>query len=418
VNTKVRRHRWRAALAVCSLVGILSACSLQKQYGVPTHTVPVKGNCNTSRIEEIGAALPLSGTNGELGREYLDGIRLAVAQTNNTQGVTQKHACFELLYKDIGNNVHIGDRGVLDLVNSEVVQFLIAPFQSSVIQFTGSDLGLSGVPNTTASSLNAPHSQRNNYPYTFPTEASAEQQGLALASYAAKQNWRSVAVVKLGDPSGSEMFSSFKSAFENKGGNVVATATISTTKRFTASSLAPLRSAKPDALVVMGDTTQIGQALVARQQLAWTVPALSTENGADGSVVSQLTAAGKNGVAVLVPNRVVLPNSSGGASKAFRNQVARYLGVSTLPGSIIPYAEGYDGVMMMASAANSINNTSPGNIQTYLENANYQGILAAYNYTSSFHSGLKASDLQVAQLDWLNNGLFQSPPKTRTTAKL
>jgi branched-chain amino acid transport system substrate-binding protein len=415
VKREVRRHHWRAVVAVCSLVGLLSACSLQKHYGVVTHTVPVKGTCNTSRIEELGAALPLSGVDGELGREYLQGVKLGVQVTNDSQGVTSKHACFELLYKDVDSNVHVGDQGVLDLVNGEVVQFLIAPFQSSVIQFTGPDLGLSGVPNVTFSSLNAPHLERNNYPYTFPTVAPADQQGIALASYAAKQHWQSVAVVRLGDPSGQEMASAFKSAFEGKGGNVVASTTISATKAFPDSKLAALRAAKPDALVVMGDTTQIGQALTARQHLGWSVPTLVTEQGADASVVSKLSAAGKDGVAVLVPNRVVLPNSSGSETEHFRNRVEHALGVSSLRGSIIPFAEAFDGVMMLAAAANSINSTSPGNMQTYLENANFQGVLTSYNYTSTHHQGVSASDLVVAQLNWLKNGLFQKPPKPKTT---
>jgi ABC-type branched-subunit amino acid transport system substrate-binding protein len=78
VSRNDRRSGWRAAIAVALLIGILSACTLQKQYGVPTHTVPVKGNCDTSRIDEVGAALPLSGPERALGQQYLTGIKLAV----------------------------------------------------------------------------------------------------------------------------------------------------------------------------------------------------------------------------------------------------------------------------------------------------------------------------------------------------
>jgi ABC-type branched-subunit amino acid transport system substrate-binding protein len=413
---KHRRHRWRAVLAACSLVGLLSGCTLSKHYGVNTTTVPVKGNCNTSRIEELGAALPLSGPDAALGKEYLDGVRLADTQINDTQGLTSKHACLELLYKDIGDNVHVGEQGVLDLVNSEVVQFLVAPFQSTVIQFTGSDLGLSGVPNTTFSSLNAPHQERNNYPMTFPTTAPDLVIGQALASYAAKQGWQTVAVAKLGDPAGQEQLASFKSAFEGKGGSISGTATISLTKHFTGSDLSRLRAGRPNALIVLGDTAQVGEALTARESLGWRVPTVVTSDGADASVVTQLNAPGKDGVSVLVPSRVVLPAKAKGPSDptavAFLRLLKRFLHVSTVRGSIVPYAAAYDGVEMLGAAVNSINSVSPGNLQTYLENANYQGVLASYNYTSTRHNGISApSQLAVAALSSLSDGFFHAAPK-------
>jgi ABC-type branched-subunit amino acid transport system substrate-binding protein len=416
VSRNDRRSGWRAAIAVALLIGILSACTLQKQYGVPTHTVPVKGNCDTSRIDEVGAALPLSGPERALGQQYLTGIKLAVFHANDTRGILSKHVCLELLYKNIDDNIHIGDRAVLDLVNSEIVTFLVAPFQSSVIKFTGSDLGQSGVPNTTFSSLNQTRN-RNNYPMTFPTQPDSSVQATVLASYARSQHWSTVAVAALSDPAGEQGLTEFKGDFTHDGGTVTGTVMIPRVGTLKASSLGVLQAGNPQALVVIGDTLQVGQALIARQQLNWSIPTLTTWVAADQAVVSQLAAAGKKGVFVLVPKAVVLPTNAKGPSDpsmvSFVKQLKKYLQVSSFSGSIIPYAEAYDGTLMLASAANSINSVSPANIQTYLENANYQGLLASYNYTSSRHTGVSPKQLTVAPLDTLSNGFFHYTPVKR-----
>jgi branched-chain amino acid transport system substrate-binding protein len=398
------------------MIVVLSACSVQKHYSVPTTALPVTGNCNTSRVDEIGAALPLTGPQAQLGTAYLDGVKLAVTHSNHSQGILMRHVCLELVYKDVGDNVHVGDRAVLDLVNGEVVTFLVAPFQSATIQFTGSDLGQAGIPNTTFSSLNQTR-DRNNYPMTFPTAPSASVQASKLASYAKGQHWSKVAVVALDDPAGQEIQSEFKSDFAHDGGSVVGSTPIDPNKPFTSAQLDALRADNPQALVVVGDTAQVGQPLIARQSAGWTVPVVVTADGADQSVVTHLSSAGMSGVSVLVPQNVVLspheqePTNWGG----FVTNLKSFLHVSTLRGSVIPYAQAYDGTMMLLFAANSINSVAPTNIQTYLENANYQGLLASYNFTSVEHTGVSAKDLTVANLDTLSNGFFHHTSTSNST---
>jgi branched-chain amino acid transport system substrate-binding protein len=397
------------------MIFLLSACSVQKHYSVPTTAVPVTGNCDTSRVDEIGAALPLTGSQAQLGNTYMDGVKLAVSHTNHSQGILMKHTCLSLVYKDVGDNVHVGDRAVLDLVNGEVVTFLIAPFQSSVIQFTGSDLGQSGIPNTTFSSLNQTR-DRNNYPMTFPTAPSASVQAAGLASYAKKQHWSKVAVVALDDPAGQEMQTEFKQDFAHDGRSIVGTSAIDPNKPFTSAKLDALRADNPQALVVVGDTAQVGQPLIARQATGWTVPVAVTADGADQSVVTHLGPAGTSGVSVLVPKNVVLsPNAQAPSNWGnFVPSLKSFLHVSKLQGSVIPYAEAYDGTEMLLSAANSINSVAPANIQTYLENANYPGLLASYNFTSVEHTGVSENQLTVANLDSLSDGFFHNTTSNST----
>lgn len=412
----MKRHRrllrTAAPLVVCALV--LSACSLQKHYGVSTHTYPVKGNCNTSRVDAIGAALPLSGAEAPVGKAYLTGVKMAVTQVNDSHGIMQNHTCLELLYKDIGTDQpHVGDQAVLDLVNGEGVNFLVAPFESSVVQFTGSDLGLSGIPSTTSSSLNMVR-QPKNYPMTFPTGASTSLEASALAKYARAQHWSSLAVAALNDPAGKEELAELKADVAKTGGSVVATLKVPAKGAFSADKLTSLRDAHPNALVVLGDTLQVAKPLVARVQLGWTVPTLVGASAANASVLRQLGANGANGVYALVPKAVVLSPKAHGPSDpsmiGFVRRLKAELHVSTLPNSVIPYAEGYDSVEMLATAATTINSSSAANVQTYLQTANYPGLLASYNFTSNYHGGVSARQLTVAALNTLSNGFFRSAP--------
>jgi hypothetical protein len=88
--------------------------------------------------------------------------------------------------------------------------------------------------------------------------------------------------------------------------------------------------------------------------------------------------------------------------------------VSHLTGSIIPYGEGFDAMTMFGSAATGTMDTLASDLKTFLENANYQGVLASYSYTSAQHNGILESELSVVPLSTLSNGVFHyTPPKAK-----
>jgi hypothetical protein len=90
----------------------------------------------------------------------------------------------------------------------------------------------------------------------------------------------------------------------------------------------------------------------------------------------------------------------------FRTRVLRALDQSRLRGPITPYAQGYDGLHLFSSSANGVNASDSASIRTFIENANFEGLLGTYAYTSSDHEGLAAPELTVAPLDSLSNGLY------------
>jgi hypothetical protein len=75
-------------------------------------------------------------------------------------------------------------------------------------------------------------------------------------------------------------------------------------------------------------------------------------------------------------------------------------------GSIISYARAVDAVGMLGSVATGIHTVNPGPVRTYLENANFQGLLASYTFTSDAHTGMGSDQLTVASVNSLSDGLF------------
>ena len=146
-------------------------------------------------------------------------------------------------------------------------------------------------------------------------------------------------------------------------------------------------------------------------------PLLATRRGAHSTlpVLASTQAAplqpsaAANGVQVIVSKSLVVSRRVPGSLHSFRARVLRALHESRLVGPITPYAQGYDALELFASAANGVNAYDPGSIRTFVENANFEGVLGTYDYTSSDHEGLAASQLTVVPLNSLSNGFYVAP---------
>jgi len=407
-SAPTRRHRLTGLVAL-GVVGALclSACSVRKQYGVATTVVSPKGTCDSSRIVEIGAALDLSGPQASLGREYLAGVRMAVAQVNQSGGVLKNHRCLELLYKNTEGSPKIADKAVLDLVNNEVVAFLVAPFGASEVTSSGADLGLAGVPTVSVSSLDTT-TRTKPYPQMFPVTPPESVLAHAAISYARSRHWTSVAAVGEDNPAGAEGVADFSSDAAKAGLIVTGTAHGADI----GSELQTLQGGNPQGLFVAGDDLGVGAILSARQSSGWNVPVVAGPVAADAAVVGELGSAGAAGVSVVAPKALVVSGANGVPSDptmvAFLAALRRQEGSSAFNGSVGPYAQAYDGIELLAYVGTSINSVHPGDIRTFIENANYQGLLANYNYTSGAHIGVDTSQVKVVALSSLSGGLFHS----------
>ena len=415
LNTRRLRRRRLLNVAAVALVGAvaLSACSVRKQYGVSTTVYTPKGNCDSSRIVEIGAALDLSGPQAALGNEYLKGLKLAINQINHSNGVLKNHRCLELLYKNTEGNVNIADKAVLDLVNNEVVAFMVAPFSAAEVVKAGSDLGLAGVPTVSMSSLDST-TKPKPYPQLFPVTPPQSSLAQAAVKYARAQHWTSVAAVGENNEAGAEGVADFANDARRAGLTVTGTAHGADVS----GEMQSLQSGSPQGLYVAGDDLGVGPLLQARQSAGWTVPVVVGPEAADANLASS---GSSTSVAVVVSSTLVVNGPNGTPSDpamvAFLGQLQKAEGSAAFAGSIEPYTEAYDGIQLLAYVGTSINSIQAGDVRTFIENANYQGLLASYGYTSGGHTGVTSSQLSVVPLSSLSNGLFHvaAAPTTTTT---
>ena len=412
MNTRRPGRRRLLNAAVIALIGALalSACSVRKQYGVATTVYTPKGNCDSSRIVEVGAALDLSGPQAALGNEYLKGLKLAVNQVNHNKGVLKNHRCLELLYKNTQGNVNIADKAVLDLVNNEVVAFIVAPFGSDEVVHSGSDLGLVGVPTVSMSSLDST-TKPKPYPQLVPVTPPQSSLAQAAVKYARSQHWTSVAAVGENNQAGAEGVADFANDARKAGLTVTGTAHGSDVT----GEMQTLQAGNPQGLYVAGDDLGLGRLLAARQSAGWNVPVLAGPDAADANLVSSGSTAG---VSVVVPTALVV---SGGGQPSDPSMVSflallqKTYGSSAFAGSVEPYTEAYDGVQLLAYVGTSINSIQPGDVRTFIENANYQGLLASYGYTSGAHTGVASAQLSVVPLSSLSNGIFHAAASASST---
>jgi ABC-type branched-subunit amino acid transport system substrate-binding protein len=411
VHARHHRHGQRVgALIAGGVVGtLLVACAAPARFGVATTIVKPTGNCDTSRVVEVGASLALSGRQAALGREYLAGLEMAVSHVNHTGGILGNHSCLELLYKNDRGSVPVADRAVLDLANREMVAFLVGPLLSTQTQSARGDLAVAGIPTASFSGL-ADTFRRDRYPWTFPLASSIPTMVASMAAFAHSNGWSRVGVVASDDPAGRQGTAAFGTVARHDRLTVAGPVFVSP-GRSPEEGLQRLRETDPDGLVVIDDSLDVAAVLKARTELRWGVPVVAESIATDQTVIASVGMTHLAGVFAAVPQAVVAQSGTSDADvRRFRNQVRDQLHAINLDGSIVPYAQAYDAISMMASAARSIHSKTPANVRTFLENANYQGLLASYAYTATAHTGIPGDQSTIVPVTSLTNGLFRPAP--------
>jgi len=274
------RRRFVIAASSAALV-LVAACSPRPTSEVGTTIVDPRGTCDTSRVVEVGATLPLSGSSASLAKEYLAGLQLAVRHVNRGGGVLGSNRCLELAYKDDRGDPQIARRAVLDLVDHETVAFLVGPTLPSQIQAAGTGLARAGIPTGGLSSLDATF-RPARYPWMFPLAASNQTLATAMAAYASSQGWSRVAVVA--DPAAgwTERVHAFMAAAARRG-ITIAGPVIDPTRGNEVAELAQLSPANPQALVLLDPTPDARRTLMARARLHWRVPVNAAPIATDAS---------------------------------------------------------------------------------------------------------------------------------------
>ena len=384
-------------LAVAALV--LTSCHTAPRLGVPTTVYRVEGRCDTSAVVEVGASLPLSGSDSAAGRAQLLGLELGVNEVNAAGGVLTAHRCLELLYKDNRSDPAVDDQALLDLVNQEKVSFLTGPFLAPEDPANLDHIGALGTTAASYTALDATF-KPSVFPNTFPISSSPADQASVLVAAAKRLHLHRVALVRSSSAVAAEGSTAFRTDAGSAGLTVTTKTFVVDSRAGATSAWSDLEAVHPSAVVVFDSGSTLAPLLTARRAAGSTLPLLASAQ----SVPAPSTAT--NGVRVLVPKSLVVSRHVPVSLESFRVRVLGALHQSRLDGPITPYAQGYDSLELFASAANGVDAYDPGSVRTFIENANFEGLLGTYNYTSGQHQGLAPSQLTVAPVDSLSNGLY------------
>lgn len=390
--------RGLTALALAAVA--LAGCQTPPRLGVPTTVYPVQGRCDTSATVEVGASLPLSGVDRTAGRAELTGLELGLDRVNATGGVLTAHRCLELLSKDNRSDPAVDAQALVDLVNQEKVSYLVGPFLALDIPPIRAHIAALGVPAGSSSRLDVTF-KPSEFANTFPIAASMTDQATVLIDAVKRQHLDHLVLVRSNSEVAAEGVSAFEAEASSAGIALAARTYVVDTPSAASSAWAELATAGPGAVVVFDSGPTLAPLLSARRHAHSTVAVLAAS-----SSTPVLPASTTVGVGVVVPKTLVVSRRVPSSLQSFRSQVLRALHQTHLVGPITPYAQGNDSLELFASAANGVNADDAGSIRTYIENANFEGLLGTYDYTSSQHAGLAASQLTVAPLDSLSNGLF------------
>jgi ABC-type branched-subunit amino acid transport system substrate-binding protein len=396
----------RPRTAVTGLLGVavaatvLTGCHLAPRLGVSTTVYPVEGHCDTSAVVEVGASLPLSGSDSAAGRAQLLGLELGVNKVNAAGGVVGSHRCLELLYKDDRSDPAVDNQALLDLVNKEKVSFLAGPFLALENPANRDHIGALGTTAPSYSAL-AVTFKPSVFPNTFPIASSMADQASVLVAAAKRQHLDRVALVRSSSEVAAEGATDFRSDAHSAGLTVTGTTLVVDSRAAARSAWTDLAAGHPSGVVVFDSGSTLAPLLTARRAAGSRLSVLASTQGAP-----VLPTAGVNGVQVIVPKSLVVSRQVPVSLASFRSRVLRALHQVRLGSPITPYAQGYDALQLFASSANGVNAYDPGSVRTFIENANFEGLLGTYDYTSSDHEGLAASQFTVAPLDSLSNGLY------------
>jgi branched-chain amino acid transport system substrate-binding protein len=379
---------------------VLTGCHTAPRLGVPTSVYPVQGHCNTSAVVEVGASLPLSGSDGVAGRAQLLGLELGVTRVNAAGGVLTAHRCLELLYKDNRSDSAVDNQALLDLVNQEKASFLVGPLLASENPANRDHIGALGTAAASYSAL-AVTFKPSGFPNTFPIASSMADQADVLVAAAKRQHLNRVALVRSSSEEAAGGAAAFRSDARSAGLTVTATTFVVDSHTGAASAWTELAATHPSAVVVFDSGSTLTPLLTARRGASSTLPVLASSQGAPVLPIAAI-----HGVQVIVPKSLAVSRHVPVSLESFRARVLRTLHQPRLGAPITPYAQGYDAVQLFASAANGVNAYDSGSIRTFIENANFDGLLGTYDFTSSDHEGLAASQFTVAPLESLSNGLY------------
>lgn len=357
------------ALSVTSIFA-LGACG-PKEEAKPAPTAPAAPAAKPEITVKLGHVAPMTGSQAHLGKDNQNGAELAVEELNakglEIGGAKVK---FELKNEDDQADPKQGMIVAQQLVDAKV-NGVIGHLNSGTTVPASKLYADAGIPEISGSTTAVVYTQQG-FATAFRVMANDGQQGKALGEFAAKQGFKTVAIIDDQTTYGQGLADEFKKAAEAAGLKVVANEYTSDQANDFKAILTKIKSKKPDLVFYGGMDAQGGPMIKQFKELGLKAKFLTGDGGCTSKFI-ELGGDATDGQFCSLPG---LPLDKMPKGVEFKQKyAAKYHAEIQL---YAPYV--YDAVMVMADAMKRANSVESAKYLGEIGKTNYQGVTAAIQF--------------------------------------
>ncbi|QLQ26553.1 MAG: branched-chain amino acid ABC transporter substrate-binding protein [Dechloromonas sp.] len=373
------------ALSVAAVLA-LGACGKKeepKPVAAPAAPAPV---AKPVIVVKLGHVAPMTGPQAHLGKDNEYGARLAVEELNaqglEIGGATAK---FELLAEDDAADPKQGAIVAQKLVDAKV-QGVVGHLNSGTTIPASKLYSDAGIPQISGSATNPKYTQQG-FATAFRVMANDVQQGKALGEFAAKQGFKTVAIVDDRTAYGQGLADEFRKAAEAAGIKVVATEYTNDKATDFKAILTKIKSKKPDLVFYGGMDAQGGPMAKQMKELGIKARFL----GGDGVCTPEFIKLGGEASEGNYCSLPGMPLEKLAKGPEFKDKFTKKFGTEIQ--LYAPYV--YDAVMVMADSMKRANSVEPARFLPEVGKTSYDGVTALIQFDQ--FGDLKGGAISVYQ---------------------
>jgi branched-chain amino acid transport system substrate-binding protein len=373
------------ALSVAAALA-LGACGKKeepKPVAAPAAPAPV---AKPVIVVKLGHVAPMTGPQAHLGKDNEYGARLAVEELNaqglEIGGATAK---FELLAEDDAADPKQGAIVAQKLVDAKV-QGVVGHLNSGTTIPASKLYSDAGIPQISGSATNPKYTQQG-FATAFRVMANDVQQGKALGEFAAKQGFKTVAIVDDRTAYGQGLADEFRKAAEAAGIKVVATEYTNDKATDFKAILTKIKSKKPDLVFYGGMDAQGGPMAKQMKELGIKARFL----GGDGVCTPEFIKLGGEASEGNYCSLPGMPLDKLAKGPEFKEKFSKKFGTEIQ--LYAPYV--YDAVMVMADSMKRANSVEPAKFLPEVGKTSYDGVTALIQFDQ--FGDLKGGAISVYQ---------------------
>lgn len=370
--------------------GIIAAALLGLSVTAQAQSGPIK----------IGVSGPFTGGSSPMGVSMRDGVKLAVADINAKGGVLGRK--LELVERDDEAKNERGVQIAQELINKEKVVATVGFINTGVAlasQRFYQDAKIPVITNAATGSVItqqfiAPKYKEN---YIFRNSANDIIQTEMMVNEATSRGLDKIAILADSTNYGQLGRADLEKAMEKKNLKAVATEKYNIKDVDMTAQLLKAQQNGANVVITYGIGPELAQIANGMEKLNWRVPLIGSWTLSMGNFIDN---AGKNGDGARMPQTFIQEGNTP-QRKAFIDAYQKAYKVDRMP-SAVSAAQGYDSILLLASAIKQANSTDGEKIKNALENLQEEvvGVVTTYKkpYSAENHEAIAHAQVVMGEV--------------------